>query len=165
MSKLKTITKTVAIGLTAGLACAALTGCATIAHGDKQKLTVNSKPSHASLTVDGTTVGKTPAILNLSRKNSHNLSIALAGYKTENVHLENTLSGWVLGNIVFGGVIGIAVDAVDGAMYKLTPSQVTAYSAKEGIQFNEDNSTLTVFLVKHGHKNWQKIGKLQKAKA
>jgi hypothetical protein len=42
------------------------------------------------------------------------------------MQLHRGTSGWVWGNIVFGGLIGLVVDASTGAMYKLTPEQVHA---------------------------------------
>ncbi len=50
----------------------------------------------------------------------------LNGYQTFDATLTREASGWVWGNIVFGGLIGLAVDAIDGGFYNLTPKEVKA---------------------------------------
>jgi hypothetical protein len=62
----------------------------------------------------------------LTRKDNHIVRIELAGYKPYETTLTRKVSGWVWGNIVFGGLVGLAVDAIDGALYNLTPEQVSA---------------------------------------
>jgi hypothetical protein len=34
------------------------------------------------------------------------------------------MSGWYPVNIIFGGIVGLIVDAANGAMYNRTPSQI-----------------------------------------
>lgn len=36
------------------------------------------------------------------------------------------MDGWLFGNLLFGGLICVIVDAATGAMYKLTPNQMAA---------------------------------------
>lgn len=50
----------------------------------------------------------------------------MEGYEPYEVSFTRSTSGWVWGNIVFGGVIGLAVDAISGGLYKLSPEQVQA---------------------------------------
>lgn len=41
------------------------------------------------------------------------------------------MDGWLLGNLLIGGLIGIIIDASNGSMYKLTPDQVIAQSRRK----------------------------------
>jgi hypothetical protein len=63
----------------------------------------------------------------------------MPGYKTHTVTLESNVSGWYVGNILFGGLIGmLIVDPITGAMYTLSPQNVdgalekTATSSADG---------------------------------
>ena len=108
-----------------------LTSCATISHGKYQNVAFNSEPAGASVWVNQKLMGTTPALVCLDRSKPYSIQIALDGYKPYNAQLFPTLSGWVFGNIVFGGVIGVAVDAVTGSMYKLEPNQLNACLASD----------------------------------
>lgn len=152
--------KLLAGALVVGFSLAA-TGCASIVHGTNEKFTFVSKPTHASVTMDGTKVGKTPTVLNLSRRNNHYISIKLPGYNVQTIYLQKTVSGWAFGNILFGGLIGVGIDAVDGAMYKLTPSDLNVYSPDSKVRYTKNMHKFVVVLVKNPSKNWKKIGQLQ----
>ncbi|MDK2964381.1 MAG: hypothetical protein PWQ29_1775 [Verrucomicrobiota bacterium] len=41
------------------------------------------------------------------------------GYLPDETTLTKKVSGWVRGNLVFGGLIGLAVDAISGGMAQL----------------------------------------------
>lgn len=102
-----------------------LPGCATIINGTTQKIDVSTDPPGATIaTADGNTY-TSPTKISLPRNTDHILTVSLAGYQTEQVHLTKTLSGVVAGNIIAGGLIGWGVDAVSGAQYKLVPSAVS----------------------------------------
>jgi hypothetical protein len=55
----------------------------------------------------------------------------LPGYQPFEGTLTRNVSGWVFANLLFGGLIGIAVDAAGGGMYDLEPKQLTAYLVKD----------------------------------
>ena len=101
-----------------------LSGCATIMTGSTQKVSVSSNPSGAVAKVDGGMAAVTPTIFNLERKTDHTIEISKEGYRTAQVILRHTLSGAAAGNILVGGIIGIAVDSCSGAMFKLVPERV-----------------------------------------
>jgi len=61
----------------------------------------------------------------LKRKNAVMVSIEMQGYETYNLQLQRGTNGWVWGNLIFGGLVGLIIDASTGAMYKLTPAQIT----------------------------------------
>jgi hypothetical protein len=100
-------------------------GCATIMHGSTQQVTVTSRPMGANVLVDGGLRYKTPAILSLSRKESHTVEISYDGYQTETVDIKRVTSGAVYGNILAGGLIGYAVDSSSGGAYRLEPEQIS----------------------------------------
>ncbi len=132
-------------------------------HGDQEKFSFNSKPTNATLRIDGRDAGSTPAVVNLTRKNGHSIEIMLSQYKPETIYLQKTVSGWLFGNILLiGGIIGIAVDAMDGAMYKLTPQEVSSYASQSNIKYDKNKHSFMIILVKSPQQNWEKIGQLKK---
>lgn len=107
------------------IAAAASSGCASIMHGTRQDVSIASTPSGASVTINGQDRGKTPAAVELSRKDKHLLKVELPGYLPFESYLIRKVSGWVWGNLVFGGIPGLAIDAITGGLYNLNPEDVT----------------------------------------
>ena len=97
------------------------TSCATIIHGSRQGMFLTCEPRVASVYVDGKYVGNTPMNMVLSRGKDHQLRIELAGYKPFETMLTRRLDGWVFGNLL---LVGIALDAFNGSMYRLTPKNL-----------------------------------------
>ena len=145
----------------ASLAALLVGACASIMHGTHQDVGISSNPTAAHVTVDGQQTGSTPIVAHLTRKDNHIVRIELPGYKPYEATLTREVSGWVWGNIVFGGLIGLAVDAINGGMYKLTPEQVSgtllvntaAGSVRDG---------LYVVVVLEPRPEWRKIAQLQR---
>lgn len=136
-----------------------ITSCATIINGTCQKVGISSNPSDAWIWVDRNYVGNTPLVIELSRKDNHVVRIELPGYMPYEVQFTKEVSGWVFGNIVFGGFIGLAVDAVSGGIYRLTPEQVNAeLRSHYGIDSNNNESFISVVL--EPQTGWEKIGNL-----
>ncbi len=113
-----------------------LSGCASIIHGTRQEVTINSTPPEGDVVVKkegGVEVfqGRTPATCTLERKYTYDVTINLAGYQEAKVHISKDMDPIYLGNVICGGIIGLVVDAVNGAMYKLVPEiiQVTLVEA------------------------------------
>jgi hypothetical protein len=138
-------------------------GCATIMHGTTQDVGFGSSPSGAKVTIDGQEKGKTPVIVDLRRKDNHQVRIELDGYQPYETSIVRKVSGWVLGNILFGGLIGLAVDAISGGLYNLTPEQVQATLAKADMSHLYRNDTLYIVTVLTPDPTWQKVGNLTKA--
>ncbi len=107
-------------------ACALLfmTSCASIINGKNQKVEIVSEPSGAAVTIDGTQSGATPTSAQLSRKGSHQVELSLAGYEPYQITLSPKTNGATMGNIVAGGLIGIAIDQSTGAGNTLHPKKV-----------------------------------------
>jgi hypothetical protein len=132
-------------------------GCATIIHGTTQDVGFSSTPSGATVTVDNTMHGNTPAVVKLSRKDNHMVKIELLGYKPFEATITRSVSGWVWGNIVFGGLIGLAVDAITGGLYKLTPEQIAASLSKGDTGFLYQEDAIYVAVVLRPDPTWQRI--------
>ena len=138
-----------------------LAGCASIIHGTQQTETIKSEPGGATIMVDNHSYGTTPKTVVLKRSRVHTVKLSLPGYQPASFKLTKHLSGWYFGNILFGGAIGLVVDAADGAIYQLKPGQATLNNGDK-IQLGKQN-TITVVMVKHLEANarLKKIGQLK----
>ena len=97
------------------LSAIALSGCATIMKDDSQPVAFSSEPDDAVVKLNSVARGKTPVTVMVKRSMSDTIiSIEKDGYKTETFPLEKSLSAMTFGNIIFGGIIGIGVDAATG---------------------------------------------------
>lgn len=146
------------LALLAGLV--ATTACASIMHGTKQDVGVSSSPTSARVTIDNQPMGNTPTVAKLSRKDNHIVKIELDGYQPYEATLTRKTSGWVWGNIVFGGLIGLAVDAISGGLYNLTPEQLQAQLARQGSSMQATPGGIYVVLVPSASASWERIGTL-----
>ena len=137
-----------------------LWGCATIMHGTSQSIGISSSPSGAKVTIDNVENGSTPVFADLKRKKDHIVRIEMEGYQKAELTITNSVSGWVWGNIVFGGLIGLAVDAITGGLYNLSPEQLNAELHKQGTSAIEKNGTIYIVTVLQPNPEWKKIGTL-----
>lgn len=148
--------------ITCALAVSLLaTSCATIVSGSKQNVKFASNPSAATIFIDEVEVGKTPFEIKLARKSEHQVMIKLEGYQTYQTTLTKKFNGWFVGNILIGGIIGIIVDPITGAMYNLSPKEVNAEMAK-GTAFTHKKGDVYVGVSLEIDPNWKKIGQLEK---
>jgi hypothetical protein len=102
----------------------------------------------------GTLLGSTPVIADLRRKEDHLIRIELDGYEPFEIALERGVNGWVWGNILFGGPIGLLVDLGTGAIRKLEPEQVVAELQTGGatrVELRDDHLYVFVRLEPEGH--------------
>ncbi len=148
--------------VTAAIATLPLAGCGSIMHGSSQSLGISSSPTDAVVTIDGMEKGKTPIVASLTRKDNHIIRIAMQGYAPFEATVTRKVSGWVWGNIVFGGVIGLAVDAISGGLYALTPEQVTGQLSRQGASLGPSSNGVYVVLVRQVDASWTKIGELER---
>jgi hypothetical protein len=96
----------------------------------------------------------------MSRKDHHIVRMELDGYQPFEATITRGVSGWVWGNILFGGLIGLAVDAISGGLYKLSPEQVAASMAKQGANLGAGQDAGYVIVVMRSDSTWKKIGQL-----
>jgi hypothetical protein len=142
------------------LALIPLTACATIMHGTTQDVGFSSAPSSARISVNSKEMGQTPTILKLARKGNHIVRMELDGYQPFEATLTKSASGWVFGNIVFGGLIGLVVDAGTGGLYNLTPTQIQGQMIRQGAGAGQAKEGIYLSVVMTPDPTWQKIGQL-----
>jgi hypothetical protein len=148
--------------LSLALTAVLVSACATIMHGTNQGMGISSTPTAARVTVDNVPRGVTPLVLELPRKDNHIVKIELDGYQPFEATLTKKVSGWVWGNIVFGGIIGLAVDALTGGLYNLTPEQIAGQLAQRTSSSGTPvKGGLYVVLVERAEPAWQRVGALK----
>ncbi len=106
--------------------------CATVTQGPKQNVGVSSSPTGADVYIDGRYVGKTPLRISLSRSSPHAVRIVLDGYEPYVAEFSRKGNVMTAGNILVGGVIGLGVDCLSGAIFRLSPEQIHANLYKIG---------------------------------
>jgi len=142
-----------------------LTSCATIMHGTRQNIGISSNPSNASVWVDHAYIGNTPIIVEMSRKNNHIVRIELDGYQPYEATFSKQVSGWVFGNVIFGGIIGLAVDAISGGIYSLTPDQIQAEMRTNSMAYSKKSKDSYIAVVMKPNPAWKKVGNLVPSKS
>ncbi|MEL7238224.1 MAG: PEGA domain-containing protein [Planctomycetota bacterium] len=109
-----------------------LGGCATIVSGGATRpVKIKTTPVGAQVYVNDAFEGKTPLVLNLDRASNHRLRIEQEGYPPYERVVSPGFNGWFLGNILIGGIIGVAVDLISGAVQTPTPGSINLDFAKE----------------------------------
>lgn len=120
-----------------GLAAVIGSGCASIVDGGSDKsVSIKTNPAGATVTIinkkqETIFTQTTPTIVSLDRGGffvpaEYKLHFEYPGYYPRDVKVKSTVDGWYLGNVIFGGVLGLLiVDPGTGAMWTLSPRQVT----------------------------------------
>ncbi|TGE21805.1 hypothetical protein E5K00_16190 [Hymenobacter aquaticus] len=128
--------------------------CATIVSKPRYPVSITSQPPGATFTVtdiDGKEVftGVTPSAVQLKpgagyfQKQEYTIKFSLAGYEPKTTTITADFNGWYLGNLLFGGVIGmLIVDPLTGAMYRITDKEVqgTLVTGGQGLAPTQDGS-------------------------
>jgi hypothetical protein len=122
--------------VTAVVLCLSFTSCASIFSGGPKKVTINTTPPGAKVTIYDkygkvVTTRQSPAVVSLERKvgyfapQEYRIVIEKPGYKPTEVRVQATINGWYFGNLFLGGVIGmVIVDPLTGAMFTLSPDHI-----------------------------------------
>ncbi len=87
-------------------------GCATILQPGPDKIPVRSEPEGAKVLLNGMLVGVTPTVISVNRADNCSLEIQKDGYQTISLDKNKVVAGWVFGNLLLGGVIGLGVDLI-----------------------------------------------------
>lgn len=128
------------------LAAFALSGCATLTTGSNQSITVVTDPSGAECRLErgGTTVAivnPTPGTVQVDKsKNTITVTCAAEGFQNSVALLDSEFQGMTVGNVLFGGIVGVAIDAGSGAMNQY-PSQITVLLIPESFPTVEKRDT------------------------
>ena len=102
---------------------AALSGCATIVNGTTQSVSVSTPPvegAHCKLVnSEGTWYLTSPGSVVVHKtKNDLDVTCTKDGFEDAHVVVPSKFDGTTAGNIIAGGLVGIAVDAASGANYE-----------------------------------------------
>lgn len=110
-------------------AAVTLSACTTITRGTNDTWVVETTPAGASVsTSNGYHCESTPCAIKMPRRSEFVATIERDGYEPVEVNVTHQISGaggaGMAGNVLVGGLIGVAVDAGSGAMNDLVPNPV-----------------------------------------
>jgi len=131
--------------LLASALISALVGCASITKGSAQTIAVDTDPAGAActLTRDGQVIGEinpTPSTVSVFKAGGTIMvTCRKRGYKDNTAQLGSGFDDMTLGNIIFGGLIGVFVDMGSGATHEyptsvsviLIPAQFESVAARD----------------------------------
>ncbi len=135
-----------------------LTGCASILSKSMYPVTINSHPDEATIVIKDERglqmyKGQTPATLTLAageayfHAKSYTVTFSKPGYEKQTAVIKAGLDGWYIGNLIFGGLIGVLiVDPLTGAMFSL-PKELTVTLAKKSLSLNENERALEIVMI------------------
>jgi len=135
--------------------------CGTIMNGTRQEIRFTSSPRGATVIINGDEIGETPLYYDLKRNNSYNVTIELEGHRPYDTVISRRISGWALGNIVFFLLPGLAVDAISGGLYALSPEDIHARMRNEEASVIDTDEMLYITVVLKPEPHWKKIGQLE----
>lgn len=143
--------QTVLIGLVAVFSLSII-GCGAIIHGSKQNVMFQTNPDGASVEVyDAMDVSfgscTTPCTLELKRKNEYKVILSKPGYQPAEMVIQKGTSGWIWGNLLFGGLIGLVVDLTSGSAYKLKNDMIEVTLSKTTIGAIPDLNTEGIVII------------------
>ncbi len=157
------------IALAVTIAVSGLSGCATVTKGSSQTVTVNTDPAGAKciLQREGQTIGivnPTPGSVLIDKdKDVVSVTCEKEGYQETASVLASQFQAMTLGNILIGGIIGVAIDAGTGAMNEyppmvsvaLSPNKFNSLAERDSFFDNRRNALLSQYdeLAKNIEKN------------
>jgi len=104
-------------------------GCATVTRGTTDQVQINSNPPEAQARTSMGFVCITPCTLQTGRKDEFTVIFTKPGYHTTEIPVRTQVAGagaaGFAGNILLGGVIGMAADTATGAALEHFPNPVT----------------------------------------
>ncbi len=100
------------------VACGLLGGCATLTKDDSEPVSFSTDPQGATIFINGIPRGKTPDTIMIKRSSERpKFEFKLEGYRTIEMRVQKSSSGYRFRNMLLGGVIGARFDyAVTGRL-------------------------------------------------
>ena len=98
------------------LLCLLFCSCGTIMGAGPKNVPIDSEPKGATVYYQGVPMGKTPCVVPV-RKMSLDLVLRLDGYHEQVAQVGKSGNGWIVGNILFGGVPGLLIDLFAGGTW------------------------------------------------
>jgi len=112
----------IALALTLG-------GCATVTRGTTSQVDFQSNPSGAAMRTSHGHNCVTPCTLQMNRKDEFIATFSKPGFADQEVNVRTKVAGsgaaGFAGNVLIGGVIGMAADAATGATLEHYPNPVS----------------------------------------
>lgn len=107
-----------------------LAGCATITRGTTSTIQLVSDPPGATARMSTGLACMTPCTFQVGRKEEFAVTFELAGYEPQTIPVRTEVAGagaaGFAGNVLLGGVVGMAADAATGAAFEHAPNPVIA---------------------------------------
>jgi hypothetical protein len=107
-----------------------VTGCASITRGTTDQVQIQSQPSGAEARTSMGHTCVTPCSLQFSRKDEFTVTISKPGFHSVEIPVKAQVGGagaaGFAGNVILGGVVGMAADAATGATLEHFPNPVIA---------------------------------------
>jgi len=123
-----------------------LSSCATIMNRDMVEVPVYTTPDHATLTVNGARYTSPAKVLVPRGHGNFLLYIEKEGYKPINVVFQQSRDGWLWGDLIMGGPVGLAVDFITGDAYDVEPAHVNVTLVEKTSPLEPADMTRLVFL-------------------
>jgi hypothetical protein len=105
-----------------------MSSCATITRGTTSQVQFHSDPPGAAMRTSHGHSCVTPCVLQMNRKDEFIATFSKPGYADQEVQVRTKLAGegaaGFVGNVVIGGVVGMAADAATGATLEHIPNPV-----------------------------------------
>jgi hypothetical protein len=105
-----------------------LAGCASVTRGTQNQVQITSDPPGAEAKTSMGHTCVTPCTLTFGRKDEFSVVVSKPGYESQEVpvrtQLANAGAAGFAGNVLVGGVVGMAVDASTGATLEHCPNPV-----------------------------------------
>jgi hypothetical protein len=100
-------------------------GCASIVSSSTVDVSLVTTPPGAKAQVNGQTyTTSNPVTIPVRRGKEPTIHIEKEGYEPQDIKLSREFGGWVWGNILFGGLIGFAVDLITEHAYGVKPDDI-----------------------------------------
>ena len=95
-------------------------GCGTIMSGTTKTVHVSSSPNGADFQIVNSRLipivnGVTPQNVTLKRNMRYSVTFEKENYQDQIVPIKMGINVWVFGNVLFGGIPGVIIDAISGA--------------------------------------------------
>lgn len=103
-----------------------LAGCETLFLPATQRVSVDSNPVEATVTINGANHGLTPITVELDNKRRHTITIQKEGFKTVSCVLHAKVKGSIVVLDVLGGLFPVLIDAATGGWKQLDKTYCNA---------------------------------------
>jgi len=103
-------------------------GCATLFQGTNEEIMVASDPAGAQVSINDGRQGTTPYSMRVNRNDDLQIHVSKPGYSSTDISDTSHVEwGYLVSDLFFTGLIGLAVDGIDGAMFYHNQAMVSAH--------------------------------------